>query len=108
MHAVYLKKPSYNLSSSSITLKFNVTCFIPTGYTVDNITNLYLEVVETDCTENCPFTNTSFTILCDQNSTSVSIDNLKSLTSYNLSIIWISPIKASVACKILDTMMATQ
>ncbi len=92
-------------SSSSVTLSFNTICFTST----DILTTLYLEAVETDCTENCTTTNTSFTIQCDQNLTmsSVTVNSLNDTTSYNLSVVWISPFNSSAVCKIFQVAIKT-
>lgn len=99
---VQLEVASPNAGFKSVTLSINTTCLRSNLFGAYNITNLYLEAVEADCTNNCTIKNTSFIIQCDRNLTfqTVTIDRLEALTDYNISLAWISSINSTKTCKI--------
>ena len=99
---VQLEVASPNAGFESVTLPINTTCLRSNLFGTYNITNLYLEAVEADCTNNCTIKNTSFIIRCDRNLTfqTVTIDRLEADTNYTLSLTWVSPTNSSKACKI--------
>ncbi len=101
-NAVNVTLTSQDARSNSITLTFSTTCQSFPTYDVDNITDLYLKAVEMDCTENCTTMNTSFTVQCYQNLTSVTVKNLNKATTYSLSVFWISPSNSSDFCRVLN------
>lgn len=106
-HAVQLNLTSEVPEYSSIELSLNTSCFSSALFNVDKVTNLYLEALETSCTENCTLTNKSFIIDCNHTSTTVTIDGLKETTSYNLSVIWVSPFNSSAVCMFSQTTIRT-
>ena len=93
--------------TNSIVVLLNITYLSPKKYNVHCISNLYLEAKPLSCDgKNC-ITNVSLEMLCDLNSSTVTVPNLIASTTYNLYLTWISPLPNISHCQLLGTIKTT-